>query len=291
MNQLIKFRIAIAFFVSYFAIPFTIGVYWWLRSEASEYNQLTLDYDNLVKFSIAIFTTLYFIWEIRKSNINYRKVLGSRRSIDLKLPVALAFMQYLFTLGSDAITLYGLSFIYPDPVRKYINLEYADTTISWIFLLLSALIFAPVFEEFFFRGIVFQKIASQKGFFRGLIISVILFVIIHLRFTVISLSVAGIITTLLYWRTKQLSVAIIYHFFYNLFFSIGIRYSQLKLNFDPSTQTTIAEFQQQVSDRMELYILLLAVSVPYLCYFIYKNYPRHYSVDKLPYFANQKTVS
>ena len=210
----------------------------------------------MLKFLTAIALTWYFIKEFNQAKINYKHILGSLKRINFKLPIGLAIIEYLFASGLNPIILYGLSSIVPKYVENQINQEYATTSISWILLSITALIYAPIMEELFFRGIIFQKLAIKKGFLNALIISAILFAAIHLRFDVIPLFITGFVSVILYFKTKQLATSIIYHFGYNLIVLIRRLYYQLVYNTDPATQTTIAEYQQHFSDRFELYILL-----------------------------------
>ena len=183
--------------------------------------------------------------------------------------------------------MYGLSFVFPKYVENQINQEYATSLLGWICFAIGALVFAPIMEELFFRGIIFQKLTITRNSTQAILISAIAFAVMHFRYDVIPLFITGILYVILYLKTKQLIVPIACHFFYNLIVTAVNLYEQLFSNTDPSIQTTVAEFQQQFSDRFELYILLLAVSTPYLGYFIYKNFPRNYDIEKLPYFANQ----
>ena len=196
----------------------------------------------------------------------------------------------LFARGFNSITLYGLSFIFSGYVEEQINKVYATSFIGWVCFAIGALLFAPVMEEIIFRGIVFQKLTITQNFRKALLISASLFAIVHFRYDLIPLFITGIILVILYLKTKQLIVPIISHFFYNLIVTVINLHNWLSSPTDTSTQMTIAEYQQHFSDRFELYILFLAISIPYLCYFIYKNYPRNYDIRQLPYFANQRIL-
>lgn len=291
-----KFSIA-SIFASYLIIPLLITpillILAFILAGADGYAEYFLNNKNFANFAeltMAVALTCYFIKKFKRAKIDYRHILGSIKQVNFKLPIGLAIIKYLFAWGTNPIILYGLSSIVPKYVESQLNNEYANSLISWLLFLILALIYAPIMEEVFFRGIIFQKLAIKKGFVYGLITSAVLFAAIHFRYDVISLFMTGVITAILYFKTKQLTTSIIYHFTYNFIILVRRIYYQLVSNTESSAQTTIAEFQQQVSDRMELHILLLAISTPYLCYFIYKNYPRHYNVDKLPYFANQETA-
>lgn len=249
------------------------------------------DFATFSELVTAIALAWYFFKQLTIANIDRKRILGSLKNINFKLPIGLAVIKYLFAWGINPITLYGLSFILPQYVEAQLNYKYATTPISWIFLAISALIYAPVIEELFFRGIIFQKLAIKKGMIYGLSISAILFTVIHFRYDVISLFLSGIIAALIYFKTKQLTTPIIYHFTYNLIVVIRRLFYQLFSTTDPSVKTTIIEYQQNFRNNWELHILLVAISTPYLIYFIYKNFPRNFTTTKLPYFINQERLS
>ncbi|MEM7595480.1 MAG: CPBP family intramembrane glutamic endopeptidase [Cyanobacteria bacterium P01_A01_bin.83] len=259
--------------------------------DIESYYRTNKTFSTFSELILAIAITWYFFKKLKAANIDIKRIVGSLNKINFKLPLVLAIAEYLFAWGINPINLYGLSFILPKYVENQLNYEYASTPISWIFFSISALIYAPIMEELFFRGIIFQKIAIKHGIVKGLTISAILFAAIHFRFDVISLFIMGIITALLYFKTKQLASPIIYHFSYNLIVIIKRLYNQIFSNTDTLAQTTVIEYQQHFTDNFELYMLFLAISIPYLSYFIYKNFPRNFSVEKLPYLVNQERVS
>lgn len=293
-DPLERFSIA-AIFYSYLAIPLLvisvllIGAGFFIGFEGLEdLYENNKSFSTFSELVMAIAIAWYFFQQLTKANIDRQRILGSLTNINFKLPIGLAVVEYLFAWGINPITLYGLSFILPQYVEEQLNYEYATTPISWIFFAISALIYAPIMEELFFRGIIFQKLAIKKGIGYGLSISAFLFAAVHFRYDVIPLFIMGIITALIYFRTKQLTTPIIYHFAYNLIVVIRKLFYQIFSTTDVSIKTTVVEYQQNFQDNFELYILLLAISTPYLVYFIYKNYPRKSTLGNLPYFANQE---
>ena len=291
-EALSKFSI-LSIFASYIVIPMSIipvAIIFGLILGGlgyEDYYQNNKSFLNFLDLLLRILLACYFYKEFKEATLNYKHILGSLRGINFKLPIGLAIVEYLFVLGINPFTLYGLSFVVPEYVEQRLNYEYATTTIGWIFFAITALIYAPIMEELFYRGIIFQKIALKKGFVPGLSISAILFTVVHFRYDVIPLCMMGIIFAILYFKTKQLIIPIICHFTYNLIVVVRRLSNQLFFDTDSTMETTVAVFQQKFLDNLEIYILLLTISVPYLIYFIYKNYPRNYKVDKLPYFINQ----
>ncbi|MEM8673384.1 MAG: CPBP family intramembrane glutamic endopeptidase [Cyanobacteria bacterium P01_G01_bin.67] len=283
-----------AIFASYLIIPFmvlapviTILFFFMPPENVELYIQNNKNYSTFSELVTVIALAWYFFKQLKISNIDPKHILGSFEKINFKLPIELAVIKYIFGWGINPISLYGLSFVIPKYVEAQLNYEYATTPISWILFSISALIYAPIMEEIFFRGLIFQKLAIRKGIIQGLSISAILFAAIHFRFDVIPLFIMGIIASLIYFKTKQLATPIIYHFAYNLIVVVRRLFYQLFPDTDPSAKVTIIEYQHHFQDNFELYIIFLAISIPYLSYFIYKNFPRKFTVEKLPYFVNQ----
>ena len=286
-----------AILISWFAIPSLFTLPFMLIAlyiaGVEGFEKYYLENNNLSQIS-NIFIEVTFVWyvfrEFNRTSLNYKAIFGSFKKIDFKLPIGLAVVKFLFVWGFSNITLYGLSFIFPGYIKEQINKVYATSFIGWICFAIGALLFAPVMEEIIYRGIFFQKLTITQNFRKALTISASFFAIMHFRYDVISLLIGGVLYVLLYLKTKQLIIPIISHFFYNSIVTIINLHDWLSSRPNPPAQMTIAEYQQHFSDRWELYILLLAISVPYLCYFIYKNYPRNFNLDKLPYFANQQVA-
>ena len=235
----------------------------------------------------AICFAWYFFRNLKQAKINYQHITGSFKKIDFKLPILLAVFNYLFASSSSSMILYVLTFIFPNYAEGQINKVYATTPLGYIFFAIAALIFAPIMEELFYRGIIFQKLAITKEPIEALVISASLFTLVHFRYDVISLFIIGVVTALLYLKTKQIIAPIICHFVYNLIVVIRIIHYQFFSDISSSGAITIAKYQQEFTNNLNLYILFIAISLPFLGYFIYNNFPRNYDIKRLPYFVNQ----
>lgn len=292
-EPLLNFSI-LSIFVSWFAIPivltpftFLIAIYIVGATGFEEYISNNQDFSAILSIPISVIFTWYFIREFKRANINYRFILGSLKRIDFKLAIILTIIQFFFAWGMTSLTLYGLSFIVPMYVENQINEQNATTVVGWICFEIGVLLFAPLMEELIFRGIILQKLAIQKNTIKGLVVSAIAFAFMHFRYDVIPLFIMGIVFSLLYLKTKQLAMPILCHFLYNLIVSVVNIYDQFFSGVDHSIKITATVYQQQFLDKWELNILFIALSTSYLAYFIYKNLPRNYDIQRLPYFANQ----
>lgn len=297
-EQLKRFRIS-AIFISYLVIEIILipliflGLIFIGNLDIKEIDSY-LDNKNFLLFlGIPIQAVLagYFFSEINRAKINLWQIVGSLRKIDFKLPIALAIASYFFASGTSTMILYGISFVIPEYVENQINLVYATTPWGYVCFAIAVLLFAPVMEELFFRGIILQKLAVKKNIVAASLWSALIFALIHFRIDIISLFIFGLTLAILYLKTKQIIVPVICHFFYNLIFTIRLIHWYFFSKIDHSKTIAIAEFRQDFIDNLEWEILFITLSLPYLCYFIYKNFPRHYDLKRLPYFVNGSKLS
>ncbi len=297
-EELKKFRIS-AIFISYFVIeiiliPIILAVLIFLGFIETKAIGSYLENKNFLLFlgiPIQIVLATYFFREIKRAKINFQQITGSFKKINFKLPLILAIANYCFAIGSSTMVLYGLSFAVPEYIEGQVNQIYATTPLGYAFFAIAVLIFAPIMEELFFRGIIFQKLAVQKSTVKALIWSAIIFALIHFRTDLISLFTFGVTLGILYLRTKQIIVPIFCHFIYNLIVTIQLIYWYFFSNVDHSQTITLVEFRQEFIDNVHWYILLVTVSFPYICYYIYQNFPRNNNIQRLPYFTNQRLVN
>ncbi|MEM8828429.1 MAG: type II CAAX endopeptidase family protein [Cyanobacteria bacterium P01_G01_bin.19] len=293
-NPLVNFSIS-SIFISWVAIPIVCMPLVYLIALGingidgfEEYISGDGNFLIIANFIGQVFLALYFFNELKRAKINYKHILGSLKQIDFKLPIMLTAAQYFFNGGINSFTLYGLSFIIPQYVENHINHQYATDIVGYIGFAISAMLFAPLIEEFFFRGMIFQKLALTRGIVKAMVISAIAFALVHFRYDLIPLFIFGILYVILYLKTKQLAVPILAHFFYNATVVAVRIYDHFFGDVDPSLPLTVADYQQQFLEHWQWNILYIALSAPYLCYFVYKNFPRSNDTDKLPYFANRK---
>jgi membrane protease YdiL (CAAX protease family) len=108
------------------------------------------------------------------------------------------------------LTLLGI-----DPQGKEIfNIFNSIKSPVWLFL--AAVIVAPVVEEIFFRGFLFQGFRKRYGWLPALLLSSFIFAAAHLDLaSLIPTFILGIILTYMYHRSNSLWPGIIFHFLIN----------------------------------------------------------------------------
>ena len=91
----------------------------------------------------------------------------------------------------------------------------------------TAIFTGPFMEELFFRGILFPALTQRFGLQKGLLLSALLFALIHLHVpALLPILLLGIVLNLLYWVTGNLWSAIALHVLFN---TISISITQLNL--------------------------------------------------------------
>jgi ABC-2 type transport system permease protein len=84
---------------------------------------------------------------------------------------------------------------------------------SWIFAL--AVLAAPIFEEFIFRGLIFSGLRRSLGAFPAIVVSAAVFAIVHPPASMIPVFGLGVCAALAFERTKMLLAPMMAHGIYN----------------------------------------------------------------------------
>jgi ABC-2 type transport system permease protein len=90
----------------------------------------------------------------------------------------------------------------------------ADHTAA-IGLAAIAIVAAPVFEEFIFRGLIFGGLRRSLGLGAATLASAAIFAIVHPPMSVIPVFVMGVCAALIYERTRMLAAPMLVHAIYN----------------------------------------------------------------------------
>lgn len=102
-----------------------------------------------------------------------------------------------------------------DPVST-LPPDFSATPANWAVLAIIAVVFAPVFEELFFRGFILPGIARQWGYGWGILASAVLFSLSHLDpGSLVPIFILGLLLAWLYRATGSIWPCIITHCAYN----------------------------------------------------------------------------
>jgi membrane protease YdiL (CAAX protease family) len=103
----------------------------------------------------------------------------------------------------------------------------------WFFIV--GAIFAPLVEEIFFRGFLFQGYRARYGWLRAMLLSAAIFAVAHLDLVVlIPTFILGCLLAYVYHRSNSIWPGILLHFFVNSFGLLGAYFASNYQNLIPT---------------------------------------------------------
>jgi membrane protease YdiL (CAAX protease family) len=224
--------------------------------------------------------------QIGKSRLNFPRIFGKIPKVGAIFSYVLILIPLLiFSWGTILLTFYIFSLFLPEFIRVLMRqdlfvpftIKNNDYIIYNILQFFSNIFLSPIIEEIFFRGLLLQRWAIKWGLVRGIIISSLLFGLLH--FNPVSIFVLGLINSIIYLKTNTLLLPIIIHSLNNLAIVI---LELLSIVIDH--QDTINSLAQLQSSWLWS-IFYIAISTPFLVFFLYRGWPT--KKQKIPYLTNK----
>lgn len=165
-------------------------------------------------------------WRLRANGVRFRTLfLGSQRvgeAIGFGFLGGLGALAAQYVIGHIASLIYGVldrfwSFDWQEQAQseqlRQLQGVGPDTPLAvWIALFLAIVVLAPLWEELFFRGYVYNAFRSRWGVPFGMVTSATLFALLHgvlILFPTILLT--GIVFTYIYHKSGSLLASIVSH--------------------------------------------------------------------------------
>ncbi|GAA0371578.1 hypothetical protein GCM10008932_23620 [Alkalibacterium iburiense] len=191
-----------------------------------------------------------------------KKAILSIFGITLLLALmAFTFIQFILT---------SVSFIPPlfDIVMPYVmDVSFAEVEISYIYIFVTAVIFAPLVEEVVFRGYLMNKWVDKYGLNKGIWFSSLIFMIVHFQSLFIPQLLLGLFCAIIYAKYNNLFYPIIAHALYNLFVILPAMLTPepnaMDLHFEMMTLSNL------VDERPVEYLVISAVFIICLMVFFF----------------------
>ncbi|MBT9311757.1 CPBP family intramembrane glutamic endopeptidase [Leptothoe kymatousa] len=214
----------------------------------------------------------------KQAGLSLPRLFGKAPRFPWGYGLLLITSMFIFSLSSSLIIFYGISLFAPGFVEErlsesLLNVETSVPQLYRYLMLFVAIIFAPIAEEFIFRGVLLQRWAVRWNLSVGILLSSVLFGILHLN-NPLGLTMFGVIMALLYIRTRSLWVPILAHAFNNIVSVTPELLSSTPETFD------LGEFQSS----WWIALIGLCVAAPTLSHFIYTTWPKKEAPP--PYLRN-----
>lgn len=211
--------ILLNYFVGFLIVYPIIGV---LLSQNS--SQIDFEISSGVLNGIVIFTivtTVWLAWPLLK-----HEKKQATKPINLKKILLTYIMMYVAVLVINV----ALSYITQSDTSQNQALIIEAMKLNPTYVILSAVIMAPVVEEIVFRGVLYRKIRNANRFYAAIVISAFSFGLMHVLQSALELNYAdlvfivvyivlGLFFAKIYEETGKLSNAIMLHFINN---AVGI---------------------------------------------------------------------
>jgi membrane protease YdiL (CAAX protease family) len=133
---------------------------------------------------------------------------------------ARSFLLVLLALAVaySSLIVYTLAYssLFGPPPEQNVVKEFPHTGTGLALFAITAIVVAPLFEETFFRGFLFQGLARSWGVVAGAVVSAIVFALAHQQLSVIvPFFVLGLLLAWVFYRTRSLWANIVLHASFN----------------------------------------------------------------------------
>jgi membrane protease YdiL (CAAX protease family) len=175
-------------------------------------SETVLKYASIIPTTVL--TALYIISRMKKIyNIDIKNVLSFK-----KVNLSLLIGYVLFIMGSIYLIDIGLNYIAPFINIPGNSVMTFSSVVEMIVAFIACVIFAPICEETIFRFGFCESLMTKHKVLTTIIISTIIFTILHLYGVIDSIEVfyISILLSIIYFKTKNLIYSIIVHAVNNL---------------------------------------------------------------------------
>jgi membrane protease YdiL (CAAX protease family) len=195
----------------------------------------------------------------KKTKRTFNEVFKFNKVSPLLWISIIIFMIGFVIVSSELDNLVNYIFPMPEMFRNIFETLMAKQAFAFAIIVMG--IIPGVMEELFFRGLILDGLARNYSQRKAIIISALLFGIIHLNpWQFYGGFIVGIISALVCIKTNSILLSIYIHFFNNTIYTIAVRYR----NFIPikgfnSNFSTPVEFQPIWFDAIGVAILIAGI--------------------------------
>jgi uncharacterized protein len=246
--------------------------------------------NKILQFTVEPFATIGLFWlifrRLKKNGVRSEYLVGNIAPQNLPWIMLLIIFYGVETLqrGLIQVTTFSVNLISPslvasELIKNSARFSYPTDNISltivfYTLVFISAVVLAPLTEEFLFRGIFLHRFSNKWGITAGIIISSLLFGLVHANLAAIGFGISFIFVSLTYIKFQSMWVPIAYHAMHNAIWFISKIVTEI--SGADSTDITLKS--------LWFGLLHISFALPILFYFL--KCPN--SVELLPYNVNSQ---
>lgn len=171
---------------------------------------------------------LFILFLFYKFRVTFRKLGNLIRDfiekLDIKEIINVVFTQICISMGATLLILAVFCIIDIDTANS-LNSASDDLFTSTLISFITTVIAAPIVEELLFRAVFFKRLSKIFDVYVGMVISSILFGILHIELAVVGAVIFGIANCILYLKYRNILIPMTVHFFNNLLASLPMLFS------------------------------------------------------------------
>lgn len=220
---------------------------------------------------------IYFILKFKIIKDDYIYTFNSfKLKVNYKEVLTLSIIDLVMVFSICAVVISIIYKINPEIVDSMLSEPVEKLSfISTVFLFTFTVISAPIVEEIVFRGILLRRISFKFGVRKGIILSSIVFAILHPGLGHVFSFIAGVIFSLIYLKYNNILISTITHMCYNFLYFTATVFSMFFVN----QKASISNIESTI--YVFVGILGLVFSFRYLFKYIKVNFPKENSEENI----------
>lgn len=176
--------------------------------------------DNLLSLlsSVLFIAVLLFKFKVSRSKLIFL-FKDYRNKISFKEIFGVVGTQLCLSMGISLLTISFIYFNFPNLLDSILNESAVSdyyTYSGMIVAMLITVVCAPLSEELFFRAIIFKRTSKKFNIYVGMIVSSLIFGLLHVELAIIGAFLFGVNCCILYTKYKNILIPMTVHFFNNL---------------------------------------------------------------------------
>lgn len=233
---------------------------------------------------VELILLIWFAFKIIKNKVDIKSIINDFIfKVSWREVISIVIINIIFSIGASLTLLYIAYKINPEFFNTLLSDSEMDnnTFSSLIYNFIAATFFAPIVEELMCRGVLLHRLSIRWKVSTAIIVSSILFGLMHVELAIVGAAVFGVMMSLLYLKSQNILMAISAHFLNNLIISL---LSIILFFFDNSPENVTVS-SSEINILGGVGMILLAVSLFFICKYINKNWPKER--DKINTFHSQ----
>lgn len=231
-----------------------------------------------ITFFVSVSCLMYLVHQTKKWNFTYNeqpvRTTMSKGRWAKYLSITACFQ--LVTVVFTTILLTIIYLVFEEHIRELFSFftmldleEVGPSPLVYVLFFINICILAPIYEEMLFRGILLRRFTLRWSPQKSIIISSIIFGIIHLNpINVVFAFALGCVLGYAYLKTKNIMIPMLLHSFNNFLAYIQFVYTNQTAEIDlPTTEAA----QQELLINVAFFFILTAVII-FLLVKYYKNF-------------------